>query len=186
MEVSALPVYALGLFLSSQTHSQVFHTSHTTRSIRTVAHLFGRPLGTHYLDCAVREIMAALPGRGQADEHGRCRTRGDGAGGDPWWCASIDVADIRRHIEVVQAGNRAIPWATTFIGMGQRQKPLRKNRIQWSPQQLIRMWKRSASAVSSVILVWQERKPINDKQDGKWFSLTMSYFSRQYSRQSWR
>ncbi|KAH9060685.1 hypothetical protein EDB87DRAFT_1614804, partial [Lactarius vividus] len=42
----------------------------------------------------------------------------------------------------------------------------------------------STSVVSSsptANLVWQERRPINDKPDGRWFVLTMSYFGRQFS-----
>ncbi|KAH9174990.1 hypothetical protein EDB89DRAFT_2140865 [Lactarius sanguifluus] len=80
-----------------------------------------------------------------------------------------DVVLVAMVREEIRGGWKpSHPWVTTSIGMGQRQKPLRKNRIQWSPQQSIRMWKRSASAVSSsLVLVRQERKPINDKQDGK-------------------
>ncbi|KAH9067683.1 hypothetical protein EDB87DRAFT_20195 [Lactarius vividus] len=47
----------------------------------------------------------------------------------------------------------------------------------------------SASLVSSsptATLVWQERKPIDDRPDGKWFVSNMSYFGRQISRQSLR
>ncbi|KAH8996892.1 hypothetical protein EDB92DRAFT_2101791 [Lactarius akahatsu] len=74
------------------------------------------------------------------------------------------VAMVRE--EICGGWKPSHPVGDDIIGMGQRQKPLRKNRIQWSPQQSIRMWKRSASAVSSsLILVWQECKPINDKLD---------------------
>ena len=41
MEISTLPIYPLGLCLSSKTCPKVHPISHTTRSARTCAHLFG-------------------------------------------------------------------------------------------------------------------------------------------------
>ena len=62
MEISAPPIYSLGLCLSSQTCPEVYQTPHIARPARTRAYLFGRGMGTPSADCAVLEGTATQPG----------------------------------------------------------------------------------------------------------------------------
>jgi hypothetical protein len=62
MEISTTLIYALGLYLSSQSRLEVDQTSHIARPTRACAHLFGRPMGTPRADCAVLEVTATQPG----------------------------------------------------------------------------------------------------------------------------
>ncbi|KAH9067667.1 hypothetical protein EDB87DRAFT_18799 [Lactarius vividus] len=105
MEISSPPVYALGLSLSPQTRPQVYQTSHAARSIHTCAHFYS-------VDTWVLPALTALcerPPPLSLDEAQQmmmedvilvATVREVIRGG----ALRVDAADIRRHVEVAQAG----------------------------------------------------------------------------------